>query len=93
MIYHPRFTVAARESILHLPPEIKKNVREALRFLCRDPLAGEPLKRELEGKRKFRTGRYRIIYQLEPNHKTIVVVAVGHRRHIYESGLAAKTPN
>lgn len=90
MIYHPRFTGSARESILRLPPEIKKNVREAVRFLCRDPLAGEPLRRELEGKRKFRIGRYRIIYQLEPSHKIIVIVAVGHRRHIYESGLAVQ---
>ncbi len=82
-MYRIEFTEAARQGIIHLPPEIKQSVKEGLRFLHQDPHAGEPLKRELEGKRKFRIGRYRIIYQLEPVRKVILILAMGHRRNIY----------
>ena len=65
-----------------LPPEVKKSVKEALRLLAHDPAAGEPLRRELEGYWKYRVRRFRIIYQ--PRHRVVRVVAIGHRRTIYE---------
>lgn len=69
--------------MVHLPPEVKQGIKEGIRFLCQDPHAGEPLKRELEGKRKLRMGRYRIIYQIQPAHHVVLIVAVGHRKSIY----------
>jgi len=82
--YRIEFTNAARRGIVHLPPEIKQQIREGFRLLSEDPHAGELLKRELEGKRKLRIGRYRIIYEIEPARKTILISAVGHRRKVYE---------
>ena len=64
-----------------LPPDVKQG-REALRLLARDPGAGEPLRRELEGYWKYRVRRFRIVYQ--PIHRVVRVIAVGHRRTIYE---------
>ena len=84
MTYRVEFTEAARSAVIHLPPAIKQEIKEGIRFLADTPLAGEPLKRELEGKRKFRIGRYRLIYQLESNRKVVLIVAVGPRRTIYE---------
>ncbi len=84
MIYRVEFTEAARNVIIHLPPAIKQEIKEGTRFLAANPFAGEPLRRELKGKRKFRIGRYRVIYQLEPHRKSLRIVAVGHRRNIYE---------
>jgi mRNA interferase RelE/StbE len=70
------------EVIRVLPPEVKHGVREALRLLARDPGAGVPLGRELEGYWKYRVRRFRIIHQRAP--RLVRVVAVGHRRTIYE---------
>ena len=70
------------ERIRSLPPEVKQGVKEALRLLSRDPGAGEPLRRELEGYWKYRVRRYRVVYQ--PVRRVVRVVAVGHRRTIYE---------
>ena len=70
------------ERIRSLPPEVKQGVKEALRLLSRDPGAGEPLRLELEGYWKYRVRRYRVVYQ--PVRRVVRVVAVGHRRTIYE---------
>jgi mRNA interferase RelE/StbE len=70
------------EVIRVLPPEVKQGVKEGLRLLSRDPGAGEPLRRELEGYWKYRVRRFRIVYQ--PTRRLVRIVAVGHRRTIYE---------
>ncbi|MBM4247185.1 MAG: cytotoxin [Deltaproteobacteria bacterium] len=70
------------EVIRTLPPEIKRSVKEALRLLVSQPDAGEPLRRELRGYWRYRVRRYRIVYQREA--RVLRVVAVGHRRSIYE---------
>jgi len=46
--------------------------------------AGEPLQRELEGLVKYRVKRYRIVYALDRKRKIIRILAVGHRRAVYE---------
>ncbi len=84
MIYRVEFTEAARNAVIHLPPAVKQEIKEGIRFLAAAPLGGEPLKRELQGKRKFRIGKYRLIYQLELHRKVVLIIAVGHRRTIYE---------
>lgn len=84
MTYQIEFTDAARQAAVHLPPEIKQRIKEALRFLSANPFAGEPLLRELWGKRKLRVGRYRLIYLLETQRKTILILAIGPRRDIYK---------
>jgi mRNA-degrading endonuclease RelE of RelBE toxin-antitoxin system len=70
------------ERIRGLPAEVKHGVKEALRLLARDPGVGQPLLRELEGYWKYRVRRYRVVYQ--PARRVVRIVAVGHRRTIYE---------
>jgi mRNA interferase RelE/StbE len=60
-------------------------VKEALRALGSDPLAGEPLERELEGLRRYRVRRFRIVYRTNPPRRTIEIFAIGDRRTIYEN--------
>jgi mRNA interferase RelE/StbE len=83
--YQIEFTGTSREVLAHLPPAIKQEIKEGLRFLSGNPYAGEPLQRELKGKWKLRVGRFRIVYRLEAHRRKILVIAVGHRRSIYES--------
>ena len=68
----------------HLPPDIKRPVKAALRAISKDPAIGEPLKRELKGLWKYRVSRFRIAYAVDRTHRVIRVMAVGHRRRIYD---------
>jgi len=70
--------------IRHLPPEVKRGVKAALRALAGDPSVGEPLRRNLEGLWKYRVRRYRLVYAVERRERTFRIFAVGHRRGIYE---------
>jgi mRNA interferase RelE/StbE len=75
--------------IRHLPPDLKRGVRAALAALRINPEAGSPLSRELVGRWRYRVRRYRIVYEVDARKRTLRVVAVGHRRYIYEQ-LAAR---
>ena len=72
------------EVIRHLPPELKRSVKEALRGLSRNPTAGEPLRRELKRLWKYRVRRFRVVYAIEPKRRVLRILAVGPRVEIYE---------
>lgn len=82
--YRPDIAPHVAEVIRHLPPELKRGIKAAIRALSRDPGYGEPLQRELEGLWKYRVRRFRIVYAVDRSRKTLRIVAVGHRRAIYE---------
>jgi mRNA interferase RelE/StbE len=83
-----RFTLAIPPDVAgviqHLSPDLKRGVRAALRGLSVEPHEGAPLVRELEGLWRYRVRRYRIVYTIDSRARVLRVVAVGHRRHIYE---------
>ncbi len=83
-VFRPDIPPHVADVIRHLPPDIKRSVKQAIRSLSRDPLSGEPLLRELEGLRKYRVRRFRIVYAVEHQRRMIRIFAVGHRREIYE---------
>jgi mRNA interferase RelE/StbE len=72
------------EVLRHLHPDIKRPIKAALRAISNDPTIGEPLERELEGLLKYRVSRFRIAYAVDRAHRIIRVMAVGHRRRIYD---------
>lgn len=49
-----------------------------------DPLRGKPLQLDLKGLRSWRTGDFRIVYRVIEDRIEILVVAVGHRREVYD---------
>jgi mRNA-degrading endonuclease RelE of RelBE toxin-antitoxin system len=84
----PRYRVAiapdVAELISHLPPAVKRDARQAMRILCEDPRAGEPLQRERHGLWKYRIRRFRIIYRIVPEQRLLQIMAVGPRTNIYD---------
>jgi mRNA interferase RelE/StbE len=51
-----------------------------------DPrLFGKGLKANLSGLWRYRVGDYRIICQIQDGELTVLVIAVGHRKDIYDS--------
>ena len=68
----------------HLSPDIKRPVKAALRAIGADPSIGAPLERELKGLWRFRVRRFRIVYAVERSRRRVRVMAVAHRRHVYD---------
>ena len=82
--YRPDIPPHVAESVRHLPPDVKRSVRQAIRALSADPFSGVPLMRELSGLRKFKVRRFRIIYEPDRRARVIRIFAIGHRREVYE---------
>lgn len=65
--------------------------RQVLRYL-RERIAtsdnprrfGRALTRDLKGLWRYRVGDYRIVASIEDNRFIVLVVAVGHRREVYD---------
>ena len=72
------------EIVRHLPPEIKRGIKQALRSLSADPFAGAPLIGELSELWRIKIRRFRIVYELNRKARVIRIFAVGHRREVYE---------
>ena len=82
--YRPDIAPHVAEVVRHLSPEVKRGVKAAIRALSIDPALGEPLQRELEGLWKYRVKRFRIVYAVDRARRILRIVAVSHRRAIYE---------
>lgn len=82
--YRPDISPHVAEVIRHLPPEVKRGVKAAIRALSNDPAAGEPLQRELKGLWKYRVKRFRVVYAIDRPHRILRIMAVGHRMAVYE---------
>ena len=82
--FRPDLAPHVAEIPRHLPADLKRIVKSALRALATDPRAGEPLIRELEGFWKYRVKRFRIVYAIHTGRRTVRILAVGHRKRIYE---------
>ncbi|MGH7830810.1 MAG: type II toxin-antitoxin system RelE family toxin [Candidatus Binatia bacterium] len=83
-VYRPDIPPHVAEIVRHLPPEVKRSIKQALRFLSSDPFAGAALIRELSGLWKFKVRRFRIIYEVDRKARIIRIFAIGHRREVYE---------
>ena len=52
---------------------------------CEDPrVRGKPLSKDRAGLWRYRIGDYRIIVEIKDNKLIILVIAIGHRREVYE---------
>lgn len=83
-VFQPDIPSHVAEVIRHLPPDLKRSIKQALRGLSMDPYSGQPLLRELEGLWKYRVRRFRIVYAIDQARRIIRIIAIGHRRGIYE---------
>ena len=78
------YTDEAVKQISKLDERTKKDIRTAVEAIANDPSLGKPLTRELKGRFSCRVGDYRIIYRIYRAEILVLILAVGHRRDIYE---------
>ena len=84
MTYQVRMMQALGEVGRKLTPEIKKAARQALREIVENPFLGKPLKDVLSGYHSYRFLRWRIVYKINVEEKTVTVWAIDHRGTVYE---------
>jgi mRNA interferase RelE/StbE len=75
---------AAVREIRKLPPEAKRRVQAVIELLSENPRPPAATKLTARPEWRVRTGDYRVLYRIEDDLLTIVVVRAGHRRDVYE---------
>ena len=84
--YRIEMSQTVRDLVPHLPPQLKRKVKAALRSIADDPYPGKELKEELAGLRSYPIARARLIYRIAGT--VVEVVAFGPRVDIYERAAA-----
>lgn len=82
--FRPDIPLHVAAVIRSLHPDLKALIKSGIRAIAANPECGEPLKRELAGLHKYRVRRFRIVYSIDQQKRTIRLMAVGHRRTVYE---------
>lgn len=74
------------EDISELPTSARKLIQKAIEGpLTVDPIGfGKPLRYSFKGHRRLRVSHYRVIYRIEPETKTVLIVAIKHRKGVYD---------
>jgi len=78
------YSETSLKQIKKLHPYLKPIVKQKIERISANPHIGKLLEKELSGYLSFRAKRYRIIYKLKEDTKTIEIHYIGHRRDIYE---------
>ena len=75
-----------KQDIANLPKSIALRVKNAIEEkLMTNPIVfGKPLRYSLKGHRRLRVGDYRVVFRIEDDKKTVLVIAIKHRKEIYE---------
>ena len=82
--FRPEIPPHVAEVIRSLHPDLKRSVKAAVSAIATDPKCGTSLLRELDGLWNYRVRRFRIVYAIDRKTRVIRLMAVGHRRHVYE---------
>ncbi len=83
MTYSILIKRSASKSLESIPKPDRLRIIEAIDLLRANPAAGSVLKGEFSGLRRVRVGMYRVVYEVQDAHLTILVIRIGHRRKVY----------
>lgn len=82
--YRIELRPAAVRALRKLDPQVRPRIHGVIALLAQDPRP--PAARALQGRPglRVRVGDYRIIYTVDDDVLLVVVVALGHRRDVYD---------
>ncbi len=83
--YRIELAPAAVRQLRKLDPAARRRVQAAVELLAQEPRpAGAKKLAGGDGEWRVRTGDYRVVYEIQDEVLMVLVVAVGHRRTIYQ---------
>ena len=85
MTYRITFAPSAARQLRKLDPPARRRIQAAVELLSAEPRP--PAATQLvggAGEWRVRTGDYRIVYEINDGELLVLVLAVGHRRDIYQ---------
>ena len=83
-LFRPDIPHHIADVIRSLHPDLKRSVRAAIDEIAANPECGEPLRGELDAYWNYRVRRFRIIYAVDRRKRMIRIMAIAHRREVYE---------
>lgn len=84
MTYRVEFAPSAVRQLRKLDRIAQRRVQAAIELLAGEPRpSGAKKLVGGDGEWRVRTGDYRIVYEIHDNVLVVLVIAVGHRREIY----------
>ena len=75
---------SAAKKLKKIPKKVLQKVVEKIKGLAFDPRPPGCEKLSSEEKFRIRQGDYRIVYTIEDETLTVIVVKIGHRRDVYK---------
>lgn len=85
-MYKIEYVESVQDDLKAISKTIKGQIKKAIeKKLASNPIEfGKPLQYSLRGLRRLRVGDWRVIFQIEEDKKTVLIVKIGHRREVYE---------
>jgi mRNA interferase RelE/StbE len=86
MAYTIIFNPAVRRQVRSLPGWVNERLRQRIEALAADPHGPgtKALSAEFRGMHRLRVGDYRVIYHVDEPAKTLTIMRIGHRSHVYD---------
>ena len=77
------FVKSAEKELLRLNQSLGQRIFQKISLLKNDPYGQNSQKLEGGKGYRIRVGDYRVVYTIDKENKTILIIKIGHRREIY----------
>ncbi len=83
-MFKVQFKKSVQKDLRGLPKADQKRTLEQIgKVLAKDPYQGKALTGEFKGLYRWRTGRFRVIYEIQKDVLIILILKIGHRKDVY----------
>ncbi len=77
------FVKSAEKELLRLNKNLGQRIIQKISLLKNDPYCQNSQKLEGGGGYRIRIGDYRIVYTIDKENQTLLIIKIGHRKEIY----------
>ena len=84
MVHKAALTKSFLREFRKLPDDVRDRALRGIDEIVANPFLGVKLRGELEGRWRWRIGKFRIIYMIDQSAQLVVFLDVGPRKAIYE---------
>lgn len=85
-MFKVRFKKSVEKDLKALPKADQKRMLAAIgTVLATDPYEGKALSGEFKGLYRWRTGHFRVIYEIQKDILVILILKIGHRKDVYRN--------